>query len=340
LIVLRQQDVGHRIVVRRIVGVRYGRTLFSDALGELVELTETHLTIATARGVVQVPLTEVHRAKRVPPARRPMASAVVDLERAANEAWPAPVQDRMGGWLLRAAGGWTGRANSALPIGDPDRPLDAAIDAVVAWYAGHGQPAMINVPLPLAAPVGVALDERGWGARPLTLVQTAPLTTVLTAAPAGSPVFGVPELAAEPSPGWLALAGAGKAARSGGREDGTLPAAARHVLTAVGTVRFAHLYAESGDQSGEGDLLAIARGTVTGAGRWLGISLIEVVPAARRRGLAAWLIRALAEWAAELGATDAFLQVEERNAEAVALYRKLGFRTHHTYLTRVAPGHR
>ncbi|MDG4833230.1 GNAT family N-acetyltransferase [Solwaraspora sp. WMMD1047] len=338
---LRQQDVGHRIVVRRIVGVRYGRTLFSDALGELVELTETHLTIATARGVVQVPLTEVHRAKRVPPARRPMASAVVELERAANESWPAPVQERMGGWLLRTAGGWTGRANSALPIGDPDRPLEAAIDAVVAWYAEHGQPAMINVPLPLAAPVGVALDERGWGARPLTLVQTAPLTTLLTTAPAGAALqVGVPELAAEPSPGWLALAGAGKAARSSGREDRTLPATARHVLTAVGTVRFAHLYAERGPRSGGGELLAIARGTVTGAGRWLGISLIEVEPAARRRGLAGLLIRALAEWAAERGATDAFLQVEERNTGAVALYRKLGFRTHHTYLTRVAPGHR
>jgi len=37
--VLRRQDVGHRVVVRRIVGVSPERTLYSDALGELVDLS-------------------------------------------------------------------------------------------------------------------------------------------------------------------------------------------------------------------------------------------------------------------------------------------------------------
>ncbi|WP_441004793.1 GNAT family N-acetyltransferase, cg3035/Rv0428c family, partial [Micromonospora saelicesensis] len=120
---LRQQDVGHRIVVRRIVGIREGRPQFSDALGELVELSETHLTLATAQGPLRVPVAQVHRAKRVPPTRRPTAAAVVALERAADEAWPAPTRGRLGDWLLRSAEGWTGRANSALPIGDPDPPL-------------------------------------------------------------------------------------------------------------------------------------------------------------------------------------------------------------------------
>ncbi|MER6596248.1 GNAT family N-acetyltransferase, partial [Micromonospora purpureochromogenes] len=159
---LRQQDVGHRIVVRRIVGIREGRPLFSDALGELVELTETHLTLATTQGRLRVPVTEVHRAKRVPPTRRPTASAVIELELASDEAWPAAVRDRLGEWLLRSAAGWSGRANSALPVGDPDRPLPAALDAVERWYADQGQPAMVNTPLPLAAPVGAELDARGW----------------------------------------------------------------------------------------------------------------------------------------------------------------------------------
>jgi hypothetical protein len=78
--VLRQQDVGHRIVVRRIVTIREGRPLFSDILGELVELSETHVTVATAQGRLRVPRAEVHRAKRVPPARRPTAATVVALE--------------------------------------------------------------------------------------------------------------------------------------------------------------------------------------------------------------------------------------------------------------------
>jgi GNAT superfamily N-acetyltransferase len=327
--VLRRQDVGHRIVVRRVVGVRAGRTLFSDALGELTELTETHLTLITATGPQRVPLAEVHRAKRVPAARRPTAAAVVALELAADEAWPAPVRERLGGWLLRSAQGFTGRANSALPVGDPDRPLEAAIDAVEAWYAERGQPALINVPLPLAAPVSAALDERGWGtARPLVLVQTAPLATILAAAPA-RPELPAVELAAEPSAGWLAVAADRKAG---------LPEAARHVLTAVDQVRFAHVYAEpAGPDPTDRELLAIGRGTLTGNGRWLGLTLMEVTPPARRRGLARHVVRGLAEWAGALGASRAFLQVEESNPAAVTLYRGLGFTTHHTYLTRSAP---
>ncbi|WFE51913.1 GNAT family N-acetyltransferase [Micromonospora sp. WMMD1155] len=357
---LRQQDVGHRIVVRRIVGIREGRPLFSDALGELVELSETHLTLATAKGPLRVPVAQVHRAKRVPATRRPTAAAVVALERAADEAWPAPTRGRLGDWLLRSADGWTGRANSALPIGDPDRPLLAAVDAVERWYAEQGQPAMINTPLPLAAPVGGELDARGWTARPPTLVQTAPLPLppegppaprqggAITATPgaagaqndevaeppadveepgtaavadAESPPGAVVELRTAPSEPWLAVA----AGRKGG-----LPEAARHVLTAVDQVRFAHVYVD-------GALVAVGRGTVTGEGRWLGLSLIEVLPDARRQGLARRVIHELTAWGVSVGATHAFLQVEQHNTAAVTLYRRLGFTTHHTYLTRVAP---
>ncbi|MFF0469913.1 GNAT family N-acetyltransferase [Micromonospora zamorensis] len=339
---LRQQDVGHRIVVRRIVGIREGRPLFSDALGELVELSETHLTLATAHGPLRVPVTQVHRAKRVPPTRRPTAAAVVALERAADEAWPAPTRGRIGDWLLRSADGWTGRANSALPIGDPDRPLAAAVDEVERWYAEQGQPAMINTPLPLAAPVGTELDARGWTARPPTLVQTAPLPLPAPPSVDTPPAAGrvdladgqasaggqagrwesvVVELATAPSEGWLAVA----AGRKGG-----LPDAARHVLTAVDQVRFAHGYVD-------GMLVAVGRATVTGQGRWLGLSLIEVSPEARRQGLARQVIDELAAWGVSAGATRVFLQVEQHNTAAVALYQRLGFVTHHTYLTRVAP---
>lgn len=330
---LRQQDVGHRIVVRRIVGIREGRTLFSDALGELVELSETHITLSTDAGPLRVPVAEVHRAKRVPPARRPTAAAVVALELAADEAWPAPVRGRLGDWRLRWADGWTGRANSALPVGDPDRPLPAALDAVQRWYAERGGPALVNTPLPLAAPVGAELDARGWTSRPPVLVQTVPLRT-LTAPPvaAALPAAASPQAAASadpppvtladgPADDWLAIA----AGRKGG-----LPDAARQVLTGTPRVRFAELRED-------GRLLAVGRGTVTGGGRWLGVSLLETVPQARRRGLAAAVVRALAGWGAAEGATHAFLQVEQSNTGAVALYRGLGFTTHHTYLTRVAP---
>jgi GNAT superfamily N-acetyltransferase len=310
------------VVVRRIVGVSQDRPLFTDALGELVDLTETDLTLATAKGTVRVPLREVHRAKRVPAARRPPAADVVALELAANDAWPAPVQARLGGWILRAAGNWTGRANSALAVGDPDRTLEAAVDAVVDWYAEHGQPALINAPMPLAAPVNLALDERGWTARPLVLVQTASVAALLAGLPERRDLPPV-ELADRPAEDWFAMVAEHK---------GTLPAVARRVLTAVPETVFAHV------RDASGGLIAVARGTVTGPGRWHGISLVQTSPTVRRQGLAQHVLRAVAQWAAHRRAGRAYLQVEERNSSAVALYQQAGFSTHHTYLTRVAPG--
>ncbi|MBX6722464.1 MAG: GNAT family N-acetyltransferase, partial [Dactylosporangium sp.] len=105
---------------------------------------------------------------------------------------------------------------------------------------------------------------------------------------------------------------------------GPLPAAARHVLTAVDQVRFAAAY-------GDRELLGTARGVVTG--EWLGISLVGVAPHARRGGLARRMTHALVRWGRELGAPRAYLQVEEENTAAVALYAGLGFTTHHTYVT-------
>ncbi|MFG1989221.1 GNAT family N-acetyltransferase [Actinoplanes sp. NPDC048988] len=318
---LRRQDVGHRVVVRRIVGVTPDRTLYTDALGELVDLTDTDLTIATDKGTVKVPLREVHRAKRVPPARRPPARDVIDLELAANAAWPAPVQARLGSWILRAAGNWTGRANSALAVGDPDRTLEAAIDAVTEWYTAHGQRPLINAPMPLAAPVNAALDARGWTARPLTLVQTALLTPLISRLEARTDLPPV-ELADTPGDDWYAMVAEHK---------GTLPAAAAHILTGPDEVVFAQV------RDGDGELMAVARGAVTDPGRRLGVSLLQTAPAARRRGLAQHVVRGLAQWATQHNATRAYLQVEERNTAAVTLYGRIGFTTHHTYLTREAP---
>jgi N-acetylglutamate synthase len=307
--VLHQHDVGHRIVVRRIVGVRDNRPIFRDSLGELIELGETHLTLRTRSGLMRVPTAAIVRAKRVPDRRR--LSATEALEHVAAAGWPAPEIAHFGQWLLRAAEGWTMRANSALAAGDPGRPLETAIEAVERWYAERGLPPAIMVPLPLRAGLGADLTGRGWNPLPTVLVQTAPL-------PAIGPPDGEVELATTPPDGWLAIVGGRK---------GAISAAARHVLTAVPQVRFASVY------GAEAAPVAVARGVVTGD--WLGISLVEVAPQARRQGLARRISRALAGWAAAEGATRAYLQVEEHNTAAVELYRTLGFSTHHSYRTWV-----
>jgi N-acetylglutamate synthase len=313
--VLGLGDVGHRVVVRRIIGVRDNRPIFSDALGQLVAIDDSQLTVQTAGGAVHVPLTQVVRAKRVPAQRRPGRAEVAALEWAGARAWPAPETDRLGEWLLRAAGGWTGRANSALAVGDPGLPLPAAIEAVRAWYAARDLPARINVPLPLATAVDAALDERGWARAPRTLVQAAPLAGLVTGeARSDLPAVTLTEA---PAPEWLAMVADRKK---------SLPPAAIRVLTGPPLVRFAAVHAA------DGTLLAGGRGAVTDGRLHLG--LIEVAPQVRRRGLARHVIRALAVWAADQRATLAYLQVEEHNEPAVALYEGLGFATHHGYVTR------
>lgn len=56
---------------------------------------------------------------------------VEHLERILAPTWPGLERDQVGDWLLRAGRGVTSRANSALVLGDPGRPHEDALDAVV-----------------------------------------------------------------------------------------------------------------------------------------------------------------------------------------------------------------
>ncbi len=314
-------DIGHRVVIRWFVGIRDNRPLHSDALGELTAVSETHLTVRTLNGSVEIARSGIVAAKRVPDRRA--RSATERLELIAAAGWPAPDTARLGDWLLRAAAGWSARGNSALAVGDPGRPIGAAVDAVSDWYRARDLTPAITVPVPLGRRVVPELRRRHWLANPVTLVQTAPLDRVAPAAEAGPPDCpACPAVRLEPAPSeeWLAAVGARK---------GGLPAAARHILTAPAEVRFATGYTEGGA------LVATARG-VLNAG-WLGLSVVGVAPEHRRLGFAARLSRALARWALERGADRAYLQVEEHNLAAIALYAGLGFATAHSYVTHRAP---
>jgi N-acetylglutamate synthase len=297
--VLAKRDLGSRVVVRRRVG-----SLFTDLLGELSELSDSHLTVVTVKGPVRVPLDEVHRAKRVPD--------IAGLERAAAEAMPALHTERLGDWLLRASEGFTGRANSVLPLGDPGVPISRALGTIIDFYRRHDLPPQADVPLPLGRPVARVLQDRGWRPVAGVLVMAIDLPDLLAATPA-EPSF---EHFPAPTPEMLTMIA--------GRR-GPLTPAAHHVLTQVPKIVFCGYHER-------GTLLAMARGTVTGtAQRWLGLFHIETAPQARRRGLARAAVGALARWGEGEGARRAYLQVQDDNHPAVSLYRSLGFAEHHTY---------
>ena len=318
---LTQRDLGNRVVVRRVVGVRDGRPLFTDLLGELVALTDEQLTVRDAAGQsVTVSRREVAAAKRVPP-RRVTRREIVALERVAAAGWPAPDTAWLGDWLLRAAYGWTNRGNSVLPLGDPGVPLPEALDRVREWYAARDLAPRFAVPLPAFADLDRELADRGWALTHTVLVQTAPLTALLDAALTGAAPNDPPvSLAGRPDADWLAVTV---------NRKGAIPPGAADVLSGARDPSFASLRDESGV------LLATGRGVVDDG--WLGLSLMEVAPHSRRQGLARRVVGALAGWARQRGARRAYLQVEADNQAAIQLYAGLGFTTHHTYVNRAAP---
>jgi ribosomal protein S18 acetylase RimI-like enzyme len=261
---------------------------------------------------------------------------ITDLERVAAAHWRGTEEEWLGDWLLRAAGGFTGRANSALPLGEPGLPLDDALTVVSRWYRERGLAPMIAVPVPLDGEVvgeaadpgeadgrGRELDEqlvrRSWPIRQdpaFFMVADLPL-----AIPAAEIVGGREVLASpEPDDAW--------AARYHYRGQDHLPSVARQVLTSAPEQSFVSI--RDGDE-----VLAIARLSI--ANGWAGLTAVEVDPGHRRQGLGVVITAAACAVAERRGISRAFLQVGVDNTPAQALYKRLGFRNSHRYHYRVAP---
>ena len=121
--------------------------------------------VHTRRGPVRVARADVVAVRAIPPPvpRRPSWAAVARLENLCADAWPARVDRPLGAWRLRAAGGFTGRANAALAVGDPGIPVPAALEAVRAFADEHGVPPRVHVPV--GSPWDRAVARRRLGAR-------------------------------------------------------------------------------------------------------------------------------------------------------------------------------
>lgn len=327
--------VGARVVVRHRLPVpdpRTGATL-TDVVGLLVHADDEHLLVRTRRGEVGVPLARVTAVKEIPPApsRRGaphLALSVDDLQRVMVGAWPPVETAQLGDWLLRAAGGFTRRANSAMTAGDPGIPLDDAVDAAQAWYRERDLAPALTVAGPLgwdlaADPLGGTLLRRGYARRVATMTLTAAVDAVLTsasAAAAGSGGAGAPVTCTdELTDPWFTAYTRYRAAP---------PGPARAVLAGSPATVFAHV-------EDRGEVLAIGRLGV--AAGWGGLAAMWTAPHARRRGLATAVLRALAAQAREHGVRSLHLQTDADNPTALATYRRHGFVPHHDYVTLHLP---
>lgn len=247
------------------------------------------------------------------PARRRGPSATYEeLAHVSTRAWRPVESERLGEWELRAASGFTRRANSVLPIGDPGMPLDGALDAVRRWYGERGLPAYIQTATGAQGTqelLCAELERRGWEREVTAELWIGALAPVADRAEADEVL-----LSRDADEAWLA-----RYQRKGVSE------VALKVLGSGPSVWFATV---PGASDGAAPA-AIGRCVVDG--RWASFSAVEVDPEQRRRGLATTVMAALARRALDEGASAAWLQVETDNAGARALYAGMGFAAHHAY---------
>lgn len=307
--------LGRRVVLRYRLPAGYPQPL-TDVIGELVSLDPP--TVRGADGaLVAVTPDRVVALKALGP--RPIRTKEIRaLEAAAADGWPGVEHAWIDGWLVRAGNGFTGRANSAVPLGSSAEPAGltaATLHRIAAWYAERG------LPLLLALPDRLAPIPPGWNSWRETVVMAIDIENFVL--PQGPSMVRV---APAPDEAWQEL----------NRHDGEPPTPQRlstpppdlGVLTAVrdGELGFASL--------GVPNPIAIGRGALTTApdGRaWIGLTCVAVAAEHRRKGLGSLVCAELIRWGHGRGATHAYLQVEAGNSAAIALYRELGFLEHHTY---------
>jgi GNAT superfamily N-acetyltransferase len=264
--------------------------------------------------------------KPVPP--RPSPRMRVSAEQAcllSNASWPAMHTEPLGEWLLRASGGFSARANSVMATGDPGMPFDRALGRVREFYDEHGLPAWAQVLV--GSPTADAFTLHGWvTARPGEADSEFQIASVSRAVRAVRPRLpgSAPSVTVGTTASSAWLAHDERALRH--RE------AALAVLQGPADVAFVSV----GSVGSVGSPL-VAKGRISCDGDWAGITDVWVSPDHRRRGLGFVVMAAMLDWAAERGATTAYLQVRGDNQPGLRLYDTLGFRTHHSYRYLAAP---
>lgn len=313
---------GMRAVVRR--RIEHGVT---DALGDIVAMDADTVSVRTRLGVQVIDRAAVVAAKEVPPraSRRGaphLAISMHDLERVMVEGWPPLERARVGGWLLRAGAGFTSRANSVLPLGDPGVSLSEAVDLCERWSDQRG----LRHLFALFGPEGFSVGQDPLGRELLRRAyepfnDTRVMTAATRALPPELPHPGGARVRLEPAPRpqwWDAWAASSRRTDPSGAGH----AAALAVMSGSPDQLFASLEVD-------GSVIGVAR--VAFAQGWAGVFALHVSPEHRRAGVAVQLMGALADASRARGIRSMYLQVLRASSPARSLYEQLGFSTHHEY---------
>jgi GNAT superfamily N-acetyltransferase len=226
------------------------------------------------------------------------------IERATLEAFAPQETAEVSGWLIGLDPGTVGRARSAVPLRHDLSADPGVLDQIEAAYVVRRlAPRFRIADVDGLAAVRESLARRGFAPHEPTLVMTGAAAALrqATAAPAG-------EVMAAPDAGWIAVF----------QGEGFDPVDAP-VRLALLTRAKGSLFARVQD-AGE----TVAVGVMSFGHGWAGVHGMRTAANRRGEGLAGRVLAGLAEAALARGIDRVFLQVEEPNASARALYDRAG----------------
>ena len=220
------------------------------------------------------------------------------------------------GWLLRFSPGKAKRARSVNAIYPSLLPLEEKVVHCERVYRERGVPAIFRIsPHTEPAALDGFLDARCYERFDATLVQAAAIEPGRLA---GAEVD-TPRLEE-----WFDMVGDLRGSPVGHRSAhlarlSALPLAMRTVALLV-------------------DEVPMAAGLAVVEDGHVGLFDVVTREGQRRRGHARTIVAALLRWGWEQGARQSYLQVDEGNAPAIALYRGFGFAPVYRYWYRGRPG--
>ena len=236
------------------------------------------------------------------------------VEQATRYAWPAVEEQPMPYGILRFANGYTRRANSLVLSGSSASDFDCLRDDCEAFFSARSQPVMIRVPsLPSMSGLDSFLEINGYASEAPSMVMARTLSTGWGASPVAR------RLDRE---SWLdtfyTISGQPLGDRGNHQQ-------------LISQIEADAYYTTLDNVQGLPACCALAihyHGVI-------GIYNVATAAMCRRQQFATQLLSALLKLGSEVGASYAYLQVEDSNLSAINLYEKLGFRELYRYRYRV-----
>ena len=236
----------------------------------------------------------------------PLSQRIIELEKLSDLTWPAQEIVEYGKWRLRISDGFSMRANSVLPIGEPPIDLASAVDEITHIYREKKLKPTFSIPLPIFDELDRYLEQHGWNIK----IDANFLIRDIGAIDVSSdPQFSI-EILDYPSEEWLET-----------NSDQPLEKIMRRYPARYGAIKI-------GEQ-------IIAVGRIATLGSWSIVTRLFVNPSFRGKGVAKNLMNNLLSAAVSDGATKVALQVDNENGAALALYQSMGFTTHHKFVYRI-----